>query len=86
MSGRMWKAIETKARKGRVAKVERGRKERKKKKNKKKKQKKKRKKKPKKERKIEVRNIAEEWEIWNKEEAARSEKEAKKLVPKRFHK
>ena len=29
--------------------------------------------------------IAEEWEIWNKEkEVAKSEEEAKKLVPQRF--
>ena len=31
--------------------------------------------------------MAEEWEIWNEEkEVARSEKKAKKLVPKQFHK
>jgi len=36
---------------------------------------------------IEVRKVAEEWEIWDKEEeAARSEAEAKKLVPEKFHK
>ena len=35
---------------------------------------------------MEVRKVAEEWEIWNeKEEAAKSEAEAKKLVPERFH-
>jgi len=44
------------------------------------------KKKSKKERTVEVRKIAEEWEIWDKEEeAAKSEAEAKKLVPERFH-
>ena len=36
---------------------------------------------------VEVKRVAEEWEIWNeKEEAARSEEEAKKLVPEKFHK
>ena len=51
------------------------------------KEQKKEKKKPKKKRKMEVRKVAEEWEIWNKEEeVAKSEKEAKRLVLKRFHK
>ena len=45
------------------------------------------KKKQKKRRTVEVKRIAEKWEIWNKEEeAARSEIEAKKLVPDKFHK
>jgi len=35
---------------------------------------------------MEVKKIAEKWEIWDEEEeAARSEAEAKKLVPERFH-
>ena len=35
---------------------------------------------------VEVKKIVEEWEIWDKEEeAARSEAEAKKMVPKKFH-
>jgi len=35
---------------------------------------------------VEVRKVAEEWEIWDEEEeAAKSEEEAKKLVPERFH-
>jgi len=35
---------------------------------------------------IEVKRIAEEWEIWDEEEdAAKSEAEAKKLVPEQFH-
>jgi len=35
---------------------------------------------------VEVKRIAEEWEIWDKEEeVARSEAEAKKLVPEKFH-
>ena len=34
---------------------------------------------------MEVKKVAEEWEIWDKEEeAARSETEAKKLVPENF--
>jgi len=36
---------------------------------------------------VEVKKIAEEWKIWDKEEeAVRSEAEAKKLVPEKFHK
>ena len=36
---------------------------------------------------MEVKRIAEEWEIWNKEkEVVRSEAEAKKLVLDKFHK
>jgi len=35
---------------------------------------------------MEVKRVAEEWEIWDEEEeVARSEEEAKKLVPKEFH-
>ena len=34
----------------------------------------------------EIRKVAEEWEIWEEEkEAAKSEAEAKKLVPEKFH-
>ena len=44
------------------------------------------KKKQKKGKTMEVKKVAEEWEIWNEEEEiARSEEEAKKLVPKEFH-
>jgi len=36
---------------------------------------------------MEVKKVAEEWEIWDEgEEVAKSEAEAKKLVPKKFHK
>ena len=35
---------------------------------------------------MEVKKVAEEWEIWDEEEeVAKSEAEAKKLVPKKFH-
>ena len=45
------------------------------------------KKKQKKEKTIEIKKVAEEWEIWNEEEeAAKSEAEVKKLVPEQFHK
>ena len=45
------------------------------------------KKKQKKGKTIEVKKVVEEWEIWNEEEeAAKSEAEAKKLVPEKFHK
>ena len=36
---------------------------------------------------VEVKRVAEEWEIWDeKEEAAKLEAEARKLVPEKFHK
>ena len=36
---------------------------------------------------MEVKKVAEEWEIWDKKEkVAKSEAEAKKLVPEKFHK
>ena len=36
---------------------------------------------------MEVKKVAEKWEIWEEDkEAARSEMEAKKLVPEKFHK
>ena len=35
---------------------------------------------------MEVKKVAEEWEIWDEEEeVAKSEAEAKKLVPEKFH-
>jgi len=35
---------------------------------------------------MEVKRVAEEWKIWDKEEeAAKSEAETKKLVPEKFH-
>jgi len=44
-------------------------------------------KKPKGEKTIEVKKIAEEWEIWDEEEeVAKSDADAKKLVPEKFHK
>ena len=52
-----------------------------------KKQEKKEKRKQKKEKTVEVRKVAEEWEIWDKEEeVAKLEAEAKKLVPEKFYK
>ena len=54
---------------------------------KKKEKEKERKKKWKKRKTVEVRKVAEEWEIWEEEEeVAKSEVEAKKLVPEKFHK
>ena len=36
---------------------------------------------------MEVKNVVEEWEIWNeKEETAKSKEEVKKLVSQRFYK
>ena len=52
----------------------------------KRKEEKEKKKKQKKGKTVEVRKIAEEWEIWDEEEeAAKSEAEARKLVPEKFH-
>ena len=44
------------------------------------------KKKQKKGKTMEVKKVAEEWEIWDeKEEVAKSEAEAKKMVPEKYH-
>ena len=52
----------------------------------KRKEEKEKKKKQKRGRTVEVRKIAEDWEIWDEEEeATKSEEEAKKLVPEKFH-
>ena len=53
----------------------------------KRKEEKEKRKKQKKRKTVEVRKVVEEWEIWDEEEeVAKSEAEAKKLVPERFHK
>ena len=66
---------------------EKQKKEEAKKKAERKKEEKKKWKKQKKEKTVEVRKVAEEWEIWDEEEeTAKSEAEAKKLVPEKFHK
>ena len=79
MSRGMWKTVETKAEKIGIAKTkgrqgeERSRKETGREGREK-------------EKTIEVKRVAEEWEIWNdEEETAKSEVEARKLVPGRFH-
>ena len=47
----------------------------------------KQKKKQKREKTVDVKRLTEEWEIWDEEEeAAKSEEDAKKLVPEKFHK
>jgi len=49
-------------------------------------EKKEKRKRQKKEKMVEVKRVAKEWEIWDKEEkAAKSEAEAKKIVPEKFH-
>ena len=54
---------------------------------KKKREEKDKKKKQKKGKTMEVKKVAEEWEIWDEEEeAAKSEVEVKQLVPEKFHK
>ena len=35
---------------------------------------------------MEIKKVVEEWEIWDEEEAAKSEEEAKRMVPEKFHK
>jgi len=50
-------------------------------------EKKEKRKKQKKEKMVEVKRVAEEWEIWDKEEkVVKSEVEAKKMVPEKFYK
>ena len=75
--GRQWRPVQGKLgwekQKEEEAKEEAGRKREEKKRRKKRKP-------------IEVKKVAEEWEIWDEEEeAAKSEEEAKKLVPEKFH-
>ena len=78
----MWKTVETKAGKTGVAK----KKEKEAKKETEKKAEKQKKRKQKRKRTLEVKRIAEEWEIWDKgKEAVKSEAEAKNLVPEKFH-
>jgi len=78
--GKQWRSVQGKLgwekQKEEEAKEEAGRKR----------EKKEKKKKQKKERAVEVRKVVEEWEIWDeKEEVAKSEVEAKKVVPEKFH-
>jgi len=89
VSRKMWKAVETKVGEIRVVETERrrgktGSRERERRKGKGEGEKQKKQKKGKM---IDIKKMAEEWEIWEKkEEAAKSEAEAKKLVPEKFHK
>ena len=67
--------------KGRRSKIRKGKKQEERKQRKKENKKKK----PKKEKPIEVKKVAEEWEIWDeKEKIAKSKEETKKLVSLRF--
>jgi len=78
--GRQWRPVQGKSG------WEKQKKEEEKEETEKRKKKKKKKKKQKKGRTVEVRKIKEEWEIWDEEEeAAKSEAEARKLVPEKFH-
>ena len=89
ISGRIWEIVEAKIRKVRIAETkERRKKEGDKQEEKERKKENQRKKKKTKESSIvEIKKVAEEWEIWDKEEeVAKSEAKVKKLVPKRFHK
>ena len=78
--GKQWKLVQGKLgwekQKEEKAKEEAGRKR----------EEKEKKKKTKKEKTMEVKKVAEEWEIWDKEEEmVRSEAEVKKLVSEKFH-
>jgi len=76
----IWEAVEAGTRKVGLGKTE----ERRSKGGSRKEKEKKRK--QKKGRTVEVRKVTEKWEIWDeKEEVAKSEEEAKKLVPENFH-
>ena len=80
---RMWQVVETSTRKIGVEEAE---KEEAKKEAGKKREEKEKKKKQKKGKTMEVKKVAKEWEIWDeKEEVARSEEEAKKMVLEKFH-
>ena len=78
--GRQWRPVQEKSG------WEKQKKEEAKEEAEKKKEEKEKKKKQKKERIVEVKKIAQEWEIWDEEEeAAKSEAEARRLVPEKFH-
>jgi len=79
--GKQWRPVQGKSewerQKEEEAKEEAGRKR----------EEKKKKKKQKKGKTMKVKKVAEEWEIWEEEEeAVKSETEAKKMVPEKFHK
>ena len=77
------KAVEANIRKVRMAEAKR---RRSKEKSRKETRREEKKKKQKKEKIVEVKKVAEKWEIWDKEgKAARSEEEAKKLALEKFH-
>ena len=87
MSREVWKVVKAKAEKTRISKTKRRGEERKKRKKRKEEEVEAERKEPKRERIIKVKRVAEEQKIWVKEkEVAKSEEEAKKLVPSRFHK
>ena len=78
--------METKTGKIRVAKTKGGREEEERRKEIKRKGTRQKRKKPKKERTIEVKKVAEKWEIWDEEEeVAKSEEEVENLVPEQFN-
>ena len=80
VSKRVWKVVEASAREVGMGETK-GRRGRKRSREKE------RKKKQKKGKTVEVRKVAEEWEIWDEEEeAAKLEEKAKKLILERFHK
>jgi len=83
---RVWKTVETKAEKTGVAKAKGGKDKRRSRKKARRKEKGEKQKKQKREKAIEVKRVAEDWEIWDKEEeAAKLEAEVKKLVSEKFH-
>jgi len=83
MSRRVWEAVEAKARETRMVEAKRRREEERGRRETRRKQEEENKK----EKALEVKKVAEEWEIWDKEEkVTRSEEKAKKLVPEQSHK
>ena len=81
----MWEAVETKAGKTGVAKTK-GRRSKRRSGKKARRKGGKRKRKQKREKTMKIKKVAEKWEIWDdNEEAVKSEAEAKKLVPEKFH-
>jgi len=92
MSRRMWEAVETKAGKTRVVKRKRTREKRKRRKETREEETKERRRKEEKEKEktIEVKKVAEKWEIWEiwdeEKEIAKLEEEVKRLVLEKFYK
>ena len=86
MSRKQWRLEQKKLGQQKQKKEEKKKEKKSEEKEQKKEKEKKKKKRPKKKRMMKVKKVAEQWEIWNKEEVAKSREEVKKLVLKHFYK